>query len=206
MVQTNATPKVSYVKPSPADEHAQNKAQEAKGDVYSSGSADNYKNLIKGEFKAEAIDGGVISEMYDAASGKRTVKRDYYSQMQNLIGGLMVGEARERPAYDCVGNIPYVPDLEKDILRHTCLHENMKPVVERYAALEKVLITMYDNLRVALHPTKMSQMTASEIRSLQAYAKKLKKTLAYCRSQLSLAHDFLKKQIEQEMAEKAEEA
>ncbi|MFH1830959.1 MAG: hypothetical protein ABH871_09325 [Pseudomonadota bacterium] len=206
MVKTGATPKVSYVTPSPADEPTKTKAQTVEGDAYSSGLSNTYNSLINGKPKAESIDGGVINEMYEASSKQGARKNDYHSHMQNLIGSLMIGEARERPAYDTVGNIPYVPDLQGDILKNTAMHKNMKPIVERYAALEKVLITMFDNLRVTLHPSKMSQMTASEIRSLRSYAKKLNATLGECRTELKMAHQIYQQQIKEAQALAAEEA
>jgi len=195
MTKTNTTYKVSSVKPLPKDEAFDPKAQKATGakDAYQASSPDAYKDLIKGNFKAEAIDGGVLSEMAEASSQPQRVKSDYYSQMQDLIGTLMVGEART-PAQDTVGNIPYVPDLEKDILDGTTLHEHMEPIVERYGALEKVLITMYDNVRIALHPTNSSRMTSSEIRSMNAYRDALEDAIRECRTQLEKAHEYLQKQ------------
>lgn len=195
MTKTNATYKVSSVKPLPKDEAPDPKAKAAKGtgDAYETSSPDAYKDLIKGNFKADALDGGVLSEMAEASSKQTRAKGDYYSQMQDLIGTLMVGEART-PAQDTVGNIPYVPDLEKDILDGTTLHDNMEPVVERYGALEKVLITMYDNVRIALHPTNSSRMTSSEIRTMNAYRDALEDAIRECRFQLGKAHEYLQKQ------------
>jgi len=195
MTKTNTTYNVSSVKPLPKDEAFDPKAQKADGpgDAYQTSSSDAYKNLINGGLKAEAIDGGVLSEMAEASSHPTRVKNDYYSQMQDLIGTLMVGEAHT-PAQDTVGNIPYVPDLEKDILDGTTLHEHMEPIVERYGALEKVLITMYDNVRIALHPTNSSRMTSSEIRSLNAYRDALEEAISECRAQLEKAHEYLQKQ------------
>lgn len=196
MTKTNTTYKVSTIKPSQDDLAFDPKAQKsgAPEDVYKSSSPDSYKDLIKGNFKAESIDGGVLSEMADASVEELSVRNDYHSQMQDLIGSLMVGETRSRPAADTVGNIPYVPDLHKDILRGTDLHMHMEPVVARYAALEHVLIGMYDTLRMALHPRNMHTMTASEIHSLKQYEAKLEDTLRECRFQLEKAHEYLQKQ------------
>jgi hypothetical protein len=195
MTKTNATYKISKVKPLPKEEAFDPKAQKANGadDAYNASSPDAYKDLIKGNFKAEPINGGVLGEMAEASSKPSRRKNDHYSQMQDLIGTLVVGEART-PAQDTVGNIPYVPDLEKDILDGTTLHEHMEPVVERYGALEKVLITMYDNLRIALHPNNSYRMSSSEIRSMNAYREALEEALRDCRFQLAKAHDLLRKQ------------
>ena len=200
MTTTNSTYKVSTIKPSAAEEKVDFKSQQANGpeDAYKSTSADAYKDLINGNFKAEPINGGVLSEMADASHKERRLKRDYHSQMQNVIGSLMMGDARQTPASDTVGDIPYVPKLEEDIFKGTSLHKHMEPIVQRYAALEKVLISMYDNLRVSLHPTRTCNMTSFEIRSLYSYKEKLKEALGACRTQLGRAHDYYQKQLKEE--------
>lgn len=200
MTTTNTTYKVSSITPAAASEQpTPKKTQTSKvKDAYTPSSADAYKSLVNGQFKAESLEGGVLSEMAEASSEERSVRTDYYSQIQNLLGTFLVGETRSRPAQDTGGDIPHVPDLEKEILKGTTLHEHMEPVVERYAALEKVLIVMYDDLRLSLHPRNMSSMTASEIRSLNQYKEKLVASLRECRAQLRLSREYLQEQKEAE--------
>ena len=205
MTKTNATYKISSVKPLPKEEATGPKAQSVKGadDAYNASSPDAYKDLIKGNFKAEPINGGVLGEMAEASSEPARRGNDYYGQIQDLIGSLMM-DGGNIPAEDTVGNIPYVPDLEKDILDGTTLHEHMEPVVERYGALEKVLITMYDNLRIALHPNNSYRMSVGEISSMNAYREALEEALRDCRFQLAKAHDLLRKQKDAEKIDYAE--
>lgn len=201
MTTTNATYKVSSIGSAAVDDLPKGKTQHAKGsqDSYKACSGDAYESLINGQFKAEALNGGVLSEMAEASREDSEVRTDYHSQIQALLGNLLIGEARSRPAQDTRGDVPHVPDLEKEILRGTTLHEHMEPIVERYAALEKVLIVMYDNLKISLHPRNMASMTASEIRSLNQYKEKLVESLRECRDQLKLSRRYLQEQ-------KAEEA
>lgn len=70
----------------------------------------------------------------------------------------------------------------------------MGPVVERYAALEKVLIVMYDDLKLSLNSRNMSSMTASEIRSLNQYKEKLVESLRECRAELKLSRKYYQAQ------------
>jgi len=197
MTKTNTTYKVSTVKPSEASQPFDPKAQKSGGpkDVFENASPDAYKGLVKGNFKAEPIDGGVLGEMAEASVEPRRVSQSRYDQMQDLIGSLMCDEGGSASPADTVGNIPYVPNLHDDILKGTNLIQNMKPVVERYAALEQVLIAMYDNLRAALSPRNAWSMSVSEINSLKRYKAKLEETLADCRFQLKQAHELLNDQI-----------
>jgi hypothetical protein len=149
--------------------------------------------------------------MYNADSQTSTVNIDYYSRVQQMLGGLMPGEVTERKPQDYFGKIPYVPDLQNDILKDTSeFHDNMEPVVERYAGLEKVLVSMYNEVNKALRPSRMSEFSAGQLRSLKSYRAKLDEQLATCREQLSLSQKYLRAEIararEELKAAEAEEA
>lgn len=197
MTKTNTTYKVPSIKPSQAEEKFKPKAQKlgGSGDAYKTGSSNAYKGLLDGKAKAEALNGGVLSEMAEAEASENSYERrtDSHSQMQDFLGNFMLGDSRSRPASDTQGNIPQVPDLQRDILDRTNLEENMGPVVARYAALEKTLIMLYDTARLAIHPRNMDSMSASELRSLQQYEDKLEDTLRECREQLADARELLRK-------------
>ncbi|MBN1282304.1 MAG: hypothetical protein JXA24_00845 [Proteobacteria bacterium] len=203
MTKTNIVPKISYVDtkaPKPQEIPSKGKAEKA-GDIYESADKDAYKALLDGNPKAECIDGGVLSEMFDAASQVPQRRPGYYEGMQNLLGSMMIGSASWKPAQDTVGDIPYVPDLQKDIVSvNPNTVTTMEPVVQRYAGLEKVLTKMIDIATDSMHPNNMSKMTAEEFRSLDAYKRKLIETLAECRIQKARAERYLEKQRAKESA------
>jgi len=203
MTKTNATAKVSYVKPDAFEKpKASNEAKaQAATDVYKSSDADAYKSLIGGNVKAESFEGGVLEEMFDAASNVPQQRQGYYDRMQDFLGTMMVGDARWKAPQDTVGDIPYVPDLHKDILKYDVEKAKMmEPVVERYSALKKVLSDMIDVATASLHSRNMSKMTASEYRSMEAYRRKLKLTLRECNIQMERAEEYLEKQKAKENA------
>lgn len=185
-------PKASTIYPETQPVPAQGSAPKAQavGDSFTQKAADHYQGLVNG--KAECIEGGVISEMYYASRDGTRVRPDAYEAIQDILRGIMDMDTREIPPTDTIGDIPYVPDLDKDILKGKTAFEyqHFEPVVERYAALEKTLVAMANVAQMNLEPDKMCQMSTDEIRYLKAYAKKIEEALFNCRSELRLAKQY----------------
>ncbi len=200
---TKITQKLSHIEynvPKAQDVSVDSEAQ-GSSDVYQATDGDSFKSLIDGNPKA--IASGVIAEMYDAASNTPQEQADYYEKMQDFMGNFIVGDnaASWKAPEDSIGDVPYIPDLQKDILSlDVDTVEAMEPVVARYAALETVLEEMMDAATSAMHPSMMSQMSASEFRSLEAYRRKIEESLAECRLQRNRAERYLEKQKENEDA------
>ncbi|MFA4973724.1 MAG: hypothetical protein WC683_14025 [bacterium] len=200
---TKITQKLSHIEfgvPKAQELSVDDKVQKS-GDAYQAADGDSFKSLIDGNPKA--IASGVIAEMYEAASNTPQEQADYYEKMQDFMGNFIVGDnaASWKAPEDSVGDVPYVPDLHEDILSvDPDSVMTMEPVVARYAALEIVLKEMIDAVTSAMHPSMMSQMSASEFRSLEAYKRKIEETLGECRLQRDRAERYLEKQKENEEA------
>lgn len=212
MTKTNPTYKSSSVTPPKANEEQKPKAQTAEKaqDAYKAASPDAYKGLLSGSYKAESLEGGCLNEMREYEDGTKSYRYTptYDQHIQNLISSRMLGPTRKYPARDTLGNIPRVPNLQKDILSLTKIEDGNTPyvdlmenVVDRYSALEKVLVTMYNNLLIALDSRNSWRMTAGEIREMISYKDKLGEALNYCRVQYEQATSILRdqKKLEREL-------
>lgn len=198
---TKITPKVSYIEPSVPKAQDVSVDGEAQGssDVYQASDGDSFNSLINGNPKA--IAGGVIEEMYNAASNTPQRNVSQYKKMQGFMDNFIVGDAYWKAPQDTMGDIPYVPDLQKDILSiGVDSVMTMEPVVARYAALEIVLEKMIEAATSAMNPNLMSQMSGSEFRSLEAYRRKIEESLGECRLQRDRAERYLGEQRENEEA------
>ncbi len=176
------------------------------GDAYCASAANPYKGLLGG--KAECIEGGVLSEMYYASSEGPRVRRDAYDAIQDILRGIMDTDTRELPPTDINGDIPYVPELHKDILKGklSCKSYEYDAVIQRYAALEKTLVAMANTAYASLDPANSWAMNADEIRSLKSYCKKIEEALFDCRREMGLAKKAQLHELEAEQKAAALEA
>ena len=185
MTETNKIdPKVSIIRPEDnrVREDAKTKASAA-SDAYAAQTSDQYKNLVEGNPKASDL-----GEFDQSQNGPRRRPQD---PIQALLGGFMIGEARERHPSIYDHEMPYVPDLKRDIFKKDpTRHKNMQPVVKRYAALEKVIKTLIRETDKSLDRRNMARMKTGEIRALRAYSEALRHTLRKCRQQLDTARHF----------------
>jgi hypothetical protein len=201
MTKTSFDPKISYITPSNASSPVSEKDKSAfkSSDAFVTAKKSKYQTLLSGNHpKGDSIDPGVINEMQNAEQQVAAAPVSAYEQTQYLIGGLMVGEVLEKYPMDYLDNIPNVPNIKDIVSETSAFHDNNEPIVQRYAALEKVIVAMYSENNRALAPQLMCQYTAPELRALQAYRGKLDETLSYCREQLGLAKGYLRNQIERQ--------
>lgn len=170
----------------------------AVGDAFALKGSDHYKGLVEGRnMKASELE--ELSEAVNSPQSKRC-----QDPIQALLGNLMIGEARERRPSALDHEMPYVPDLQKDILNKVP-DIGLKPVVQRYAGLEKVIMALIQETEKSLHPSNMSRMKTGEIRALRSYREALELNLRECRQQLDKARHQYKLQLEREKAEREAE-
>ncbi|MFA4874273.1 MAG: hypothetical protein WC956_04160 [bacterium] len=203
MTKTAPTSKIQYITEPYAAKPASEQKSKSQGisDSYAEAGSNAYKGLVAGnKAKAEPIAEGVIGEMMDAAENKPIRKLTYYDKIQNILSAYAsIGDTKENVGRDINGDIPVIPDLRKDILDgHNMLNVPMRPVVQRYSALEKVLIKMLTTAKRSLKSDRVCNMTATEIRSMQSYEKKLNEALANCRQQLGDAINCRNQQIKED--------
>jgi hypothetical protein len=203
MTQTNATPKVSYVTPVASEDPSAPATAKAQSldDSYGTSDADvsKYKGLVAGSHaKAEPIDGGVLSEMANAESNEPQRAQTHFERIQQVLAGLIPARGDIQSLQDKLTAIPYVPDLDKDFSE---LPEHMEPIVQRYAALEKVLMAMSRQIKVARKPKHSYALSPAEVRSLNRYQKRLNAAIADCQRERAKAMDALNDQIKQQKQE-----
>ena len=111
----------------------------------------------------------------------------HHQAIQGILNTLTM-----EPAPQIEHELPYVPDLEKDIFAADGeRHNDMKPVVMRYVGLEKIFMAQLFEVRETLKPINMSQLKAGEIEDLRKQEKNLEKALFECRQQLDKARLYL---------------
>lgn len=147
-----------------------------KADLYAAASPNRYEGLIKGHPKAPA---GTI--------GKAARLRE--DPIQALIGDLMMGDDSPGAPSASDFELPYVPEFQGDIIRKAG-DIDMAGVVERYAALEKTYVALLEQTEGSLDPSRATQFTASELRSLMDHREDLELGLFNVRRQLGKARYY----------------
>ncbi len=201
MTKAAPAPKVSYITEpyAPASTTEQRPKSQTIDDSYADAGPDAYKGLVAGNTpKSESIAQGAIGDMMDAMSNIQTKELTYSQKIQNILSGYAnIADTKEAMGVDIKGDIPLVPNFRKEIVDgHALADMPMRPVVQRYEGLMKVLDKMIGAAKAALSPKNAASMTAAEIRSLHSYQKKLEETMRYCGQQLRDAKDCLNSKID----------
>ncbi|MBT3181808.1 MAG: hypothetical protein HN337_04770 [Deltaproteobacteria bacterium] len=165
--KTDISYKVNKIRIDSSDK-AKPKAQDltasnsASPDTYITSSSNGYGDLVTGKNGTDA---------------RQHPRR--FEAVQDILTGLTMPKTR----LDHV--VPHVPDLEQEIFKiNPEQHDNMKPVVQRYIGLEKVILAHLAENKKMLDPVNMNQLSADEIEDLRAYRGELEDTLQYCNQQL----------------------
>ena len=167
--KTSLVSKVLGTKPSNKDEKSKVKDTAVKvSDAYNDASKNSYQKLCSG-----------VVELPERMEEQR------YRAVQDVLGGLMLPETRVQHT------LPAVPKLEEDIFAlNSEQHMHMKPIVERYVALEKVINAHITENNALLDPDNMSLLTTDEVEDLWRYHYELQETLRECHEELSKARMY----------------
>ena len=192
MTKTNQI-KVSTIRPENQEKPGKEKHSQAKastaGDAFVAGSTDDYQGLVEGKPKASDLGG----------SNRSTLPQD---RIQTILGNLMglMGDNPDGPSADDF-ETPHVPDLQGEILKVAPKqYKNMKPVVQRYAGLKRVIRTLIEKADDTLRNNGW-QMSTGEKKALRAHCKQLEQALWKCQEQLDLARKYYRWQIQREEME-----
>lgn len=191
MTRTNLNPKVSSVGIGQDTQIPQNTVgegpQRTRDDYISQGS-NPYRNLVSGQPRAISApppdNSTPIGDMMGVIQNERTGRRQ--DPMQAFIGSLMMGDDGAGPSPTDF-EIPRVPMLQRDILRRNTAGVRLRPIVQRYAALERVIGNLISNAQRAINSAGISNMDSREIESLREYKSELRERLILCRDQLAEA-------------------
>ncbi len=192
MAKTELKPKVSTIRPNESrvdrsKEGAKANAVKNPADGYTKASADNYKSLLGGT-SAKANEISDLSNAINASSGDGRPR----DPIQDILNGMLMGESAMATGPNVFEHeMPHVPDLEKEIFADDPSRaQNMRPVVQRYATLERTLQELLWNNEAQLHPKYMSRMSASEIDTLKVYSEAIVNALRECRTQLKMSRMY----------------
>lgn len=171
-------------------------------DTYSASGVDPYKQLISGKMKAIDTPIGEMLGVMDRQTVKR--RRDPY---QTLIGNLMMGDAEDNSPSPADFELPYVPDLEREIFRLDPQRQyDMKPLVERYEQQAKMITRLLTEVDKRLEPSEMYRIRDKEIESLQDHRKDLVNLLSRCRKELGKAKFYYDWELQDKAKAELEEA
>ena len=192
-------PKVSTISPEnqekrgPEHPSANEKAFTA-GDKYTAGSADGYKGLVDGKPKASGL-----GDLNSTLNNNPAPPQDRTQILLVRLMGLR-GDYEGGPSPDDFEPVN-VPDLEREILKVVPgQYKNMKPVVQRYTGLKKVIRALKGKAKESLRNHSW-QMSSGQIRALRAHYKDLERRLWKCQEQLDLARQFHRWEIQRKEME-----
>ena len=142
------------------------------------------KNIDASRNNADKYKANTITNPYKALVQGHRGRQSRYDAIQDILQGMgsasPLGEGMKyTPEEDPILN---VPDLEKDIFgRNPMQYTNMKPVLDRYLALEKMLKYEMINIKKML---KKGRGSIGEIRVLKKKLDKYKASLSKCKKQI----------------------
>lgn len=191
MTRTYLNPKVSSIGTQTGASETPSRVDNDNGrpqDSYVNEAANPYRNLVSGQTKAVSIpppdNTTPIGDLMSVVRNERA--RGRQDPMQAFIGTLMMGDDGAGPSPSDF-ELPAVPLLQRDILNRNTAGIGMKPIVERYVALERVIQNLISNAQSAINSATTTHMDPREIESLREYEGKLMERLILCRDELAKA-------------------
>jgi hypothetical protein len=123
-----------------------------------------------------------------------------YEAIQGILGNLL-----PEPQAPVAHYIPNVPTLEDIFKASPYQYRDMKPVLDRYLALEKMILAQIAENKRILNPKNMTALSAPELANLKGYEKDLEKQLLKCREQIDQSEIYYKWQRQNELKASKEE-
>jgi len=193
MTQTNLKPKISTVASRPGDTQPPEnrnsfKSQDVKADSYSPKKTDSYGSLLKGS--TTTVENTPIGDLVSALSESQAHK--YKDPLQECLYGLLYGLDKGTPALPEEINVPSFEKLKAanpGIADKSAIAEG---IVDRYDALEDLIVGTISNVEESLKPNNTMRMTPAEVKNLQKYRKELERKLFDCRQEMTKAEYTLK--------------
>lgn len=180
------------------------KSDHKEGDSFESGNPNRYKSMISGG-NAKAVE-LPIEEMIDAIDEAVTESSNHTWNNDPLQAFLkdtmMMGDQLGGPVADghTYLNVPDFSELTQLGLKSTA---ELKPIVDRYYGLQKVLEKLVGETKRSLEPSNSYKMSHGEIQAQRKYLSNLKKQMWDCLEQQTLAKKSYQAAKTTEEAERA---
>lgn len=117
-----------------------------------------------------------------------------YDMIQSILGGMTPNMNVDMD--DFIIDVPHIKDVSK---ANPFQFNDMEPVVERYAGVEKMLLAQMAEVKKMLNPKNMSRLSAPEVANLRGRLDKIGDRLGFCKQQLQQSQLRLEWQRQNEL-------